>query len=207
MSAGSSPGTSEMASVTRRAGWQATPSRPPLMRERWRRTVLISPIAAPERSSARVSACLSSRDSPSAGSGSSADPPPDSRHSTRSSAPRPCTRPNRRSAARRPASAGTGCADSSTSIRSQATAWPWGVTTVPLSSPSQCDSTARAIAAAALPAPTTTVRPAGGGGSAGGTQRAALAASMAAAKAARSRRSGSREGTRVGMTGDDDSVS
>ncbi len=63
-------------------------------------------------------------------------------------------------------------------MRSQATAWPCGVTTVPPSSPSQCDSTARAIAAAALPAPMTTVRPAGGDGNAGGTQRAGLAASI-----------------------------
>ena len=173
MSAGWSPGTSEMASVTRRAGWQATPRRPPLMRERCRRTVLISPIVAPERSSARVSACLSSSDSPSAGSGSSADPPPDSRHSTRSSAPSPvhaleqalgCTssglsRHGMRGLEHLDALAGDGV-----SVGRD--------TTVPPSSPCQCVSTARAIAAAALPAPMTTVRPAGGGGSAGGTQRA-----------------------------------
>ena len=58
---GSSPGTSEIASVTTRAGCARDASRPPLMRERCLRTVFISPMLAPERNSARVTACLSAK--------------------------------------------------------------------------------------------------------------------------------------------------
>ena len=67
ITAGSSPGTSEMASVTTRAGWARRASRPPLMRERCLRTQLISPILAPLRRSARVVACLSASVMPVAG--------------------------------------------------------------------------------------------------------------------------------------------
>ena len=85
ITAGSSPGTSEMPMVTSRAGkaWRA--SRPPLMRDRCLRTVLISPIDAPERSSARVTACFDSSDRPCAGAIQFADAPPDISTSTRSS--------------------------------------------------------------------------------------------------------------------------
>ena len=55
---GSSCGTSEIASVTISARWPARASRPPLIRDRCLRTVLISPIGAPERSSARVNCCF-----------------------------------------------------------------------------------------------------------------------------------------------------
>ena len=58
ITAGSSPGTSEIASVST-ARVRAPARRPPLMRERCLRTVFISPMLAPERSSARVTACLS----------------------------------------------------------------------------------------------------------------------------------------------------
>ena len=89
ITAGSSPGTSEIRRLTRRAGWQAAPSRPPLMAERCLRTALISPMAAPERSSAPVTACLSASAIPGAGRVSSAEPPPEMRQSARSSAPSP----------------------------------------------------------------------------------------------------------------------
>ena len=49
ITAGSSPGTSEIASVTSRAGCARAAKRPPLMRERCLRTVLISPMLAPQR--------------------------------------------------------------------------------------------------------------------------------------------------------------
>src|SRR5579885_2714139 len=55
----------------------------------------------------------------------------------------------------------------------------------PASDPGQCSSTARAIAAEALPAPTTRVRPVGGGGRCGGTQRAGAAEAIAASNMAR----------------------
>ena len=71
--------------------------------------------------------------------------------------------------ASRPASSGTGWAASRTWMRDVGTAWPYRVTTSPERSPVQCCSTARAIEAAALPAPMTMVRPAAASGRFGGT--------------------------------------
>src|SRR6202162_1014263 len=85
MSVGLSPGTSEITSVTTFAGKHAAARRPPLMPERWRRTQFISPIGAPEVSSARLSACLSSSARPASGNVSRAEAPPDINASTRSS--------------------------------------------------------------------------------------------------------------------------
>src|SRR5439155_23694486 len=82
ITAGSSPGTSEIARVTTQAGAAAAASRPPLIADRCFLTVLISPIVAPERNSARVTVCLSARVSPAAGSASSAEPPPDNRQTS-----------------------------------------------------------------------------------------------------------------------------
>src|SRR6266404_3713368 len=82
MTAGSSPGTSEIASVTMRAGAAAAASLPPLMAERCFLTVLISVIVAPERRSARVTACLSASVIWGAGTESNADPPPDARNTS-----------------------------------------------------------------------------------------------------------------------------
>ena len=82
MTAGSSPGTSEIARVTTAAGAAAAASRPPLIADRCLRTVLISPIVAPERSSARVTACLSASVRPGAGNASSAEPPPEIRQTS-----------------------------------------------------------------------------------------------------------------------------
>ena len=67
---GLSPGTSDNSSVTTRAGWQAAARRPPLIAERWRRTVFISPMVAPLDSSARFTACLCSSVKPGRGKGS-----------------------------------------------------------------------------------------------------------------------------------------
>ncbi len=82
ITAGSSPATSEIARVRMRAGAAAAARRPPLIAERCLRTVLISPIVAPQRKSARVTACLSARVSPTAGKVSRADPPPETRHTS-----------------------------------------------------------------------------------------------------------------------------
>ena len=117
ITAGSSPGTSLMASVTTRAGAHAAASLPPLIADRCLRTQFISSMAAPLASSARLIACLSCRVSPGAGIDSSAEPPPEIRHSTKSSGPSPCTRSRMRCAAAAPAASGTGCAASTTSIR------------------------------------------------------------------------------------------
>ena len=124
MTAGSSPGTSEIISATRRAGCAAAASLPPLIAERCFLTQFISSIEAPERSSALETACLSSRVSPGAGRASSDEPPPETSASTRSSGPRPWTRSRMRRAAASPAASGTGCAASTISIRRQGTAWP-----------------------------------------------------------------------------------
>ena len=124
MTAGSSPGTSEITRVTSRAGWAAAASRPPLMADRCLRTAFISPIGAPERSRAALTACLSARVRPGAGRLSKADPPPEISASTRSSGPSPRTISSMRPAARWPFSSGTGCDASTISIRSQGTAWP-----------------------------------------------------------------------------------
>ena len=76
------------------------------MRDRCLRTVLISPIGAPERSSARLSSCFCASVTPAAGAIQLAEPPPDSSTSTRSSAPARCASCSDRSARlgpRRPA--------------------------------------------------------------------------------------------------------
>jgi len=62
-----------------------------------------------------------------------------------------------------------------------------GKTIRPERSPGQCASTAWAMAAEALPAPITTVRPRGGVGRNGGTQRSGNAAATAASKRDRRR--------------------
>jgi hypothetical protein len=77
MIAGSSPGTSEIASVVSRAGRQAAASLPPLMAESWRRMRFIWSIGAPPASRARLISRLSSSVSPSAGRVSSAEAPPE----------------------------------------------------------------------------------------------------------------------------------
>ena len=155
------------------AGALAACGEPPagLIAERCFRTALISPIVAPERSSARVTACLSARLRPGAGRASRAEPPPEIRQTSWSSRPRPSASSRMRRAACSPLASGTGWLASTISMRSHATAWPCRVTTRPLSSPGHRRSKARAIAAEALPAPTTTVRP--------GNRRPAGAAAIA----------------------------
>ncbi len=125
MTEGSSPGTSEISSASTGAGDAASARRPPLIAERCLRTQFISPIAAPLRSSAWLIACLSPSVTPGAGSASSAEPPPEIRHSSRSSAVSPEARARMRRAAVSPAASGTGCAASTTSIRRVgASRWP-----------------------------------------------------------------------------------
>ncbi len=121
MSRGSSPGTSEISSVTTRAGWHSAPSRPPLSADRWRRTQFISEIVAPLASSAVLTARLSSSVRPGAGATSSDEPPPEISAITRSSALRPVTFAAMRREAARPAASGTGCAACTISMRSHGT--------------------------------------------------------------------------------------
>ncbi len=91
--------------------------RPPLIADRCLRTVFISPICAPDFSSARLTSCLSAKVSPGAGRASNAEAPPEIRQRTRSSAVRPFTMSRMRPAAARPFSSGTGWAASTISMR------------------------------------------------------------------------------------------
>ena len=114
---GSSPGTSEIASVTTRAGCAAAANRPPEKAERCRRMQFISWIVAPEASSALFTAIRSSNVSPGAGSVVSEDPPPETKNSTRSSAPAPRATASNSAAALAPAASGTGWEASNTRTR------------------------------------------------------------------------------------------
>ena len=106
-----------MSSVTTRAGAHSAASRPPLMALKCLRTQFISSMAAPLASKALFTACLSASVSPGAGIESSAEPPPETRHSTRSFAVRPRVSSTMRCAACWPAASGTGCEASTTSMR------------------------------------------------------------------------------------------
>ena len=124
ITSGSSPGTSEMRKACSEAGAAAAASRPPLIAERCLRTAFISWIVVPLFSRARLTACLSSRLTPSAGSVSRAEPPPEISAITLSSAFRPETSSRMRRAASRPAASGTGWDASTTSIRVVGQPWP-----------------------------------------------------------------------------------
>ena len=140
MTAGSSSigaQTSDSANVIERPA--RTPSWPPLIADRCLRTAFISPMASPLASSARVTAILSSSETPSAGAHSIADAPPD--NSRTSASPRRAASPARRFACRPEsalAASGSGCAPCATNnsrTRSRC-----------------CPTNASAIGVAALPA-------------------------------------------------------
>ncbi len=145
----------------------------------------ISWIGAPEFSSARFTAIRSSSPSPAAGRVDSEEPPPETRNSTRSSGPRPRTSASISAAAAAPPASGTGWLAKRTGMRrgegGSGTSAPWVVTTSPASGTcGQARSTASAIFAAALPTPTTIVRPRGGSGRCpASTVRGSAAASAA----------------------------
>src|SRR3546814_16699604 len=77
MSAGWSPGTSEINRLTTLAGWQAAASRPPFMPDKWRRTQFISDMLSPDLSRARLMFCLSSSEIPSPGMDKRDEHPPE----------------------------------------------------------------------------------------------------------------------------------
>ncbi len=110
----SSPGISDIASVTHCAGQIVSASRPPLTRERCFLTQFISLMLAPLCSSFVFNIFLSSRLMPSAGRVSRAEPPPETRNTTKSSEVRFATSACISRAAAIPASSGMGCDASST---------------------------------------------------------------------------------------------
>ena len=187
---GSSLGTSEISHDSTRAGWAAMARRPPLMAERCFRTVFISTMLAPDFSSARLTACLSARVRPGAGSASSAEAPPEIRQSTRSSARQSLhlledAAARRRGLSRRARDAPPRRSRSSCRPRHSRSASPPG----PRADAASWSSTARAMAALALPAPITMVLPFGGCSLAmwGARQVAGRAAASAASNRSRSR--------------------
>ena len=124
MTAGESPGTSEIASVTSFAGAQAAASLPPLIAESCLRMRFIVPIGAPEASSALLTSFLSSSVRPGAGKVSSAEAPPEISAITWSSGRKFCTAAMIFRAASSLAASGTGCAASSTVIFCVGVLWP-----------------------------------------------------------------------------------
>ena len=139
-------------------GHAASARRPPLILERCLRTQLIWEMSAPDSSSCRFICCFSVRLSSSIGSVSKEDPPPESRHSSRSPSSSDAAISRIRFAVCRPAVSGIGWAASRTSISLQVFACPYGVSTTPDRGPGLQASKACAMDAAAFPAPTTTVR-------------------------------------------------
>ena len=122
--AGSSPGTSDTTKVCTAAAPHACAKRPPLMRDRWRRTMFMSLMCAPQRSKATFTARSSVIDKPSAGKVMRDEPPPDTKASTKSSGPISRAMASICSAAIAPASSGTGWPDSTILMRSQRSPCP-----------------------------------------------------------------------------------
>ena len=192
MTAGSSPGTSEIAKRhdprrRRRGGEPPALDRREVLSDR---VDLADRRAGAQQGAASPPACRRASGPAPAGS-ASAEPPPETRQTSWSSGPSPCAsaRMSRGRLLARPRRAPGGSPRRSR-MRSQGTPWPCRVTTRPSSGPpllaGQAFSKARAIAAEALPAPTTTVRPATGGGRCGVIARAGSAAASAASNRARS---------------------
>ena len=177
--------------MTTRAGAAAAASLPPLMAERCLRTQFISVIVAPDLSSARLTCCLSAKRQ--AGGGECQQCRGAARYQAEHEiiGREPAHRredPRRRRRTRR-VGHGMGGLDDLDMPGSDAMAVA-GDDQARRAAPSNGASTARAMAAAALPAPTTTVRPLGAAGRNGGTQRAGSQAASAASNMRRSKARG-----------------
>ena len=191
ITAGSSPGTSEMTSVTTCAGAQAAASRPPLIADRCLRTQFISAMLAPALEQRLVDRLLVARASARGGQrqqrGSAAGD--QAQHQVVGGEPahaiedaRPLRVPPRRAPDARLRPPRCAARHGMAVARDDQTG---------SSSPGQWSSTACAMDAAALPAPTTMVRPCGGAGRCGGTQTSGKAAATAASNSARKKTRGS----------------
>ena len=194
ISSGESPTTSEMARVTSRAGAAARASRPPLNRERWRRTQLISLDRRSGAEQGRGERLLLRQVQPLAGQAGESEAPPLSRTRTRSSCPglagqreQPLRRRDAGLVGHR--MAGVDRARSAAS----APPLPCGVTASPDSGPGQRASTHRAIGTAALPSASTDRAARRRLGRCGGSTRSGRQASIPARQIASrcSRRHGS----------------
>jgi len=150
--------TSEIMSVTIVACVEAARP-PPFSKERCFLTAFSSWMVAPPRRSSRVIRCVSARVTPGTGAGNRLDAPPDNSTNSRSQGVKSWTNVRSRLAAKSPAWSGIGWAASTIVIRSVGTLWPVLTTMNPPSSrdPRTCSS-AWAIRAEALPAPTANTR-------------------------------------------------
>ena len=156
ITSGLSPITSETSSASTFAGHARRASRPPLIADKCLRTALISWMSAPHASSSRVTSCFSASVIGGAGSGSSAEAPPEIRHSTRSPTPAAEAISAMRSAPAAPRWSGTGCPHSFSSMRRSLATWPYlTFTRPPVTIRPNARSAARAMEAPALPAPIT----------------------------------------------------
>ena len=106
---GSSPGTSDRSSAQMAAGCAARASSPPLTSERCLRTALNDAMSAPARRRRRNVSAFSSIVIPSAGADSMAEPPPDTRATTRSPFPARSRSDRISRVAARLKMSGTGC--------------------------------------------------------------------------------------------------
>lgn len=130
-----------------------------MIRERCFRTVLISPMVAPQARSARVVACFSASEMPGAGAIQFAEAPPETSTRTRSFAPAASASASMSLVPVSPASLGTGWPASTTRTTLVGHAYPVRVTTIPRTrscgtthSSSQYRSATCAMDAPALPA-------------------------------------------------------
>ena len=127
-----SPSTSLSTMDSTLAGAHRWAKRPPFTADRCLRMVLSSTISAPQASSRLVTSAISPSVTPGSGISNSADPPPDTRNTTRSSSESPSAASNTRCAARTPFSSGTGCPASMISIPGiEPSEWPYFVITTP----------------------------------------------------------------------------
>jgi hypothetical protein len=157
------PTTSDRMRLTTVAGRARRASWPPLSAERCLRTAFVSTMVAPQRRSAPVIACLSASETPPAGRGINAEPPPEMTTSARSRGVRLARVATMRAAPACPAASGVGWPASTSATGPQlcpgGSRWPYLTLTAPpaIRPPSRPHS-AMAIGAPALPPPTIQAR-------------------------------------------------
>ena len=177
--------------MTTRAGKAAAARRPPFIAERCFLRQLISPIGAPDFKRVSLISRFSPSVSPGMGSTNNAEAPPEIKNRRRSDSVRSVARSKNLFAADWPTSSGSGCPASITSIFVHKAACPYLVTATPASPPVQQSSTVAAIEAAAFPAPSKSVLPAGDRGRCGAKVVLGSAAATAASNKSRKNLTGS----------------
>ena len=160
MTSSGSPTTSDRMKAIRVDGYASRAKPPPLSLEMCLRMALISLIFAPHSRRRLVIFCLSSREIPSAGEGSRADPPPEMRQITRSFSPNFSSSSAISSAPETPLWSGMGWPTSLSLTLFNSERCPYFTLMTPrvIRSP-RISSTAKAIEAPAFPPPVTETWP------------------------------------------------